>query len=161
MHFRHILIDITLSSREETADRSTLIFSIKYDDSVWQLFTVTKCSRPFFPDIESPDRFDSCLCQNRAMPGWVDGMANAKWVELLRYFPAVEDLYISEGLSLCLAPTLRELAENGVTEALPALKNLFLEGLEPSGPVYKPLLMFAAMRHLSGHPIKVQGWIRE
>jgi len=161
MHFRNIFIHITLSSREETADRSTLIFSIKYSDSVWQLFSVSKCNHPFSPDIESPDRFDSCLFENRLTPRWVDGMANAKWVELLRYFPAVEDLYLSEGLSLCLAPTLREFAENGVTEALSALKNLFLEELVPLGPVWQPLLMFGAMRHLSDHPINVQGWIRE
>jgi hypothetical protein len=96
MHFRNIYIHITLSSQEETSDRSTLIFSIKYDDSVWQLFSVTKCGRPFFPDIESSDRFDSCLFQNRPQPRRVDGMANAKWVELLRYFPAVEDLDLSK-----------------------------------------------------------------
>jgi hypothetical protein len=160
MHFNNIFIQITLSSRDETAYRSTLIFSIKYGDSVWQLFSVTKCSSPFFPDIESPNRFDSGLFDNRLKPRWVDDMANAKWVELLRYFPAVEDLYLSEGLSLCLAPTMREFAERGVTDALPALKNLFLEDLEPSGPVWQPLLRFAAMKHLSGHPVRVQGWIR-
>ena len=161
IHFRSIFIHITLSPREETTDRSTLVFSVKYSDSVWQLWSVRKCSRRFFPDIESPDRFDACLVEDRLSPRWVDDMVNDNWVGLLGYFTAVEDLYLSEGVSLCLAPTLREFAEDGVTEALPALKNLYLEELQPSGPVWEPLLMFAAMKHLSGHPIDVQCWVRE
>jgi hypothetical protein len=92
-------------------------------------------------------------------------MTNDKWVELLRYFSAVEDLYLSKGVSVCLAPTLREFAENfaadGVTEALPALKNLSIEELEPSGPLWDPLLMFCAMKHFSGHPVDVHPWFRE
>jgi len=161
IHFRSIFIQITLSPREETADRPTLVFSIKYSDSVWQLWSLRKCSRRFFPDIESPDRFDACLVEDRLSPRWVDDMVTDNWVELLGYFTGVEDLYLSEGLSQCLAPTLREFAEDGVTEALPALKNLFLEELVPSGPVWEPLLMFGAMKHLSGHPIDVLCWVRE
>ena len=165
IRFRNIFIDITLSSREETADRSTLVFSIKYSDSVWQLWTLRKCNQRFFPSIESPDRFDSDLLEDRLSPRWVDDVTNDKWVELLRYFSAVEDLYLSKGVSVCLAPTLKEFAEkfaaDGVTEALPALKNLFIEELEPSGPLWDPLLMFCAMKHFSGHPVDVRPWFKE
>jgi hypothetical protein len=46
-------------------------------------------------------------------------------------------------------------------EVLPALQNIFLEGLQPSGPVQEDLGKFVAARQLSGHPIAVSPWERE
>ena len=40
----------------------------------------------------------------------------------------------------------------------PALRNLSLEGLGPSGPVQEGIKSFVAARQLSDRPVAVQGW---
>ena len=42
-----------------------------------------------------------------------------------------------------------------MTEALPALQNIFLEGLQPSGPVQKAIGEFVAARKVTNNPISV------
>jgi hypothetical protein len=81
----------------------------------------------------------------------------SRWVELLRPFTAVKGLYICQNLAAHIAPTLKELGER-VTEVLPALKTLFLEGSLPSGPVQEAIDQFVAARQLAGHPIAVSYW---
>jgi hypothetical protein len=41
------------------------------------------------------------------------------------------------------------------------LQNIFLEGLQPSGPVQEGIVKFVAARQLSGHPITVSLWERD
>jgi hypothetical protein len=57
---------------------------------------------------------------------------NTKWLELLRRFVGVKNLHITEPLGLPVMSALAAVAVDGVT-VLPALQNIFLEGLQPSG----------------------------
>ena len=84
-------------------------------------------------------------------------VGNDQWLELFRLFSAVGNLYLSEGLATCVAPALRELVGEGVTEVLPALQNLFIGDLS-SALVKEAIGEFVAARELSGHPITVQSW---
>jgi hypothetical protein len=52
------------------------------------------------------------------------------------------------------------LVEERMTEVLPILQNIFLEELQPSGPVQEGIGQFVAARRLSGHPITVSSWVR-
>ena len=70
-------------------------------------------------------------------------------------------LYISQEFAPRIGPVLQELAGEGVTEVLPALRTLFLEGLPPSGPVLETIGQFVAARKLAGHPISVSPWERK
>ena len=54
-------------------------------------------------------------------------------LELLRLFTAVRNLYLSKEIVLCIVPALQWLIGNRTTEVLPALENVFLEGLLRSG----------------------------
>jgi hypothetical protein len=54
-----------------------------------------------------------------------------------------------------VAPALEQLAGERVTEALPALQCLLLQGPQPSDPVKRAIGKFAAARQLSGRPIAV------
>jgi hypothetical protein len=67
------------------------------------------------------------------------------------------------GVALCVAPALQELAGKGegVTEVLPALKNLFIERRQPLPPVQEATWKFLVARELSGHPVVVRCWVRE
>jgi hypothetical protein len=74
----------------------------------------------------------------------------------------VKDLYISRELVPHVTPTLQELQVVGerVTEVLPALQSLFLEGPLPSGPVQEIIGQFISARQLAGRPIAVSHWKR-
>ena len=87
-----------------------------------------------------------------------DNMEHTLWLELLHPFTGVKDLYLSAEFSPSIAPALQELAGGRTTEVLPALKNIFLERLQPPGP--EGIVKFVAARQLSGHPITVSLWNR-
>jgi len=84
-----------------------------------------------------------------------DAIENALWLEFLLPFPAVKDLYLSKDFAPGIAAALQEIVG---TEVLPSLQNIFVEGLEPSGPFQEDVGQFVAARELSGHPITISVW---
>jgi hypothetical protein len=91
-------------------------------------------------------------------PDWKDNIENTLWLELLHPFTTVKNLYLSEKFALRIAPALQELVGSRTTKVLPTLQNIFLEGLQPSGPVQEGIVTFVSARQLSGHPITVSLW---
>ena len=90
--------------------------------------------------------------------GLEQGAENRQWLDLLHPFKGVEDLYLGKGPEVYCALALQELSGVRVTEVLPALQNLFVQGLEQSGQVQEALGKFVAARHLSGLPVVVHSW---
>jgi hypothetical protein len=84
-----------------------------------------------------------------------DDIEDTLWLEILRPFTAVKNLYLSEKIASNIAPALQQLVGDRTTEVLPALEKISLEGLRPRGPVQKGIRNFIAARQLSGHPIVV------
>ncbi len=82
------------------------------------------------------------------------------WLELLNPFVSVKSLYVDERLGPSVAQVLQELAGERIMEVLPALHDLFLEGLQPSGSVQEALKPFVAARQCSNHPVVIQRWDR-
>ena len=80
---------------------------------------------------------------------------STQWLELLRPFIFVKKLVLSEKLVPFVAPVLQELVGERVTEVLPALQNLSLEGQPPSGPAKEAIGQFIAARQLIGRPVAV------
>ena len=87
-----------------------------------------------------------------------DNIENRLWLELLHPFAAVKNLYLSEEFALRIVPALQELSESRTMEVLPCLQNIFLEGLESSGPVNEGIGQFVAARQVVSHPIAVSRW---
>jgi hypothetical protein len=87
--------------------------------------------------------------------GWQGETENAQWLELLHPFTAMKNLYLSKEFTPRIAPALQELVGERVVEILPALQRLFLEEVNPAGPVQEAIEKFVAARQLSGHPIVV------
>jgi hypothetical protein len=85
-------------------------------------------------------------------------MKTSDWLALFRLFTSVQSLYVSEDLVPFVAAALQELTGELVMEVLPALRNLSLEGLEPSGPVQEVIESFVAARQLSDYPVTIQDW---
>jgi len=84
-----------------------------------------------------------------------DVIENTLWLELLLSFPAVKNLYLSKDFAPGIAAALQEISG---TEELPSLQNIFVEGLEPSGPFQENIGQFVTARQLSGHPISFFVW---
>ncbi len=89
---------------------------------------------------------------------WEDDIENVQWLELLHPFTTVKALYLSRDITRQIVPALQELDRERVPDVLPALQNIFLEELHPSGPVQKAIDKFLAMRQLSNRPIVVSHW---
>jgi hypothetical protein len=89
---------------------------------------------------------------------WENNIQNGQWLQLLHPFIAVKDFYISGKFVPLIAPALQELVGERVTEAIPALECLFLDGLRASGPVRDVIGPFVAARQLSTHPIVASYW---
>jgi len=85
---------------------------------------------------------------------------NLRWLDLLHPFTGLKDLHIGKELMLHYALALREFAGERATE-VPALQNLFIEGLErlePSGSTQEALGQFVSARQLSCLPVVVHSW---
>jgi hypothetical protein len=79
------------------------------------------------------------------------------WLELLRPFASVKNLYIYRESVPHVSPALQMLVGERTTEVLPVLQNLFLEELQ-QGLVQEGIEQFAAARQLSGIPRTVTLW---
>ena len=83
---------------------------------------------------------------------WQEDIENSQWLEVLRPFTAVKDLYVSLNLTPRIAPALKELVGEMATEVLPTLRTLFFEMPLPSGPVQEATGQFVSARELAPFP---------
>ena len=89
---------------------------------------------------------------------WKDDIENGPWLPLLHPFTAVKNVYLSKQIALGIGPALQGLAEGRTMGVLPALQNIFLEGLESPGPVQEGIGKFVTARQVASHPITVSSW---
>jgi hypothetical protein len=133
---------------------------ISCTQSDWQLSSVAQVlSSGFFPAVKllyiMEQRWNS-----RNAPSWQDDIQveTGQWLEVLHPLTAVKDLYISQGFTPRIAPTLQELVGGRVTDVLPALQTLHFEETLSSGPVQESIGKFVAARQLAGCPVTVSRW---
>jgi hypothetical protein len=146
----HMVIDnnylhISFSSRAGTTDGKGLKLSVECSESGWLLWSLTPFGYNPFERIKAS-----------SPPNWGEWMLSYQWIQLLRLFPAVKDLCISEQVALWVAPALEELCGGQAAEVLPALENLFIEKLVPH--VERATTTFVDARELAGHPVAFHCW---
>jgi len=145
-------VNVTLFQRKGMLDNESLKLGISCKTSDRQLSAAAQLcnsSIPPFPTLEQ------LTINGDGDWLWQDDIGAPQWLELLQPFTRVKDLVLSERLVRFVAPALQELAGERVTENLPILQNLFLEGLQPSGAVKEAMEKFIAARQLSGYPVTV------
>jgi hypothetical protein len=125
--------------------------------SDWLLSSMAQLCSSFFPQALSP-ALEHLYIREDGTSDWQDDIESSQWLEVLHPFTAVKNFYISSRLIPRIAPALQELVGERVTEVLPSLQTLFLEGPLPSGPVQESIWGFVAARQLAGHPIVVSRW---
>jgi hypothetical protein len=123
----------------------------------WQISFLVRVFASFFPSIDMVEHLH--IYWPRYMPLLrqrdIDDM---ELLEFFHPFTGVKNLYVGKTLANCIAFTLKELVGGSVATFLPALENLFLEELQPSGPVQEAIGRFVVARQLSGHPVAVSDW---
>jgi hypothetical protein len=123
----------------------------------WQLSSIEQvCHSSLYPlstveDLYIEHRYRQLLWKN-------DAIENTLWLQLLLPFTTVKNLSLSRQFAPGIAAALQELDGGRITEVLPSLQNIFVEGLELSGPVQENIGQFVAARQLSGRPIAVSVW---
>ena len=125
--------------------------SILCEPSDWQLSSLSQ----LYNSALFPLTLERLEIYNRR-EYWEDDMENVQWLELLRLFPSLKDLVLSNKSFRLVAPALNELDGESTTGVLPVLQNVIIQGPQPSEPDNKAIGKFIATRQLLGSPITVQ-----
>ena len=92
-------------------------------------------------------------------PHFQDDIKNALWLDVLRPFVAVKDLYLSETMVPRIATALQGLVGERTTEVLPTLQNIFWErGYWSPEAISTDVASFVAARWLFSNPVTVSIW---
>jgi hypothetical protein len=144
-----------ISLRNRTSNHNLrlyeLLINISCRKSDWQLSSIEQVCNSLYP---LPTVQDLYIEHEYSQLVWKNGaIESILWLELLLPFTAAENLYLSKEFAPGIAVALQELV--GISVVLPRLQNIFLEGLEPSGPLQENIGRFVAARQLSDHPITI------
>jgi hypothetical protein len=143
----------------QTSDYGILSVEIPCTASDWQLSSLEQVCTSSLPPVSTlEDLYIFEVLGNP--PRWQDDVGNTLWLDLLRSFVAVKDLYLSEEFVPHIVRALQELVGGRTTEVLPTLENIFLEGLQTSGPLQEGIEKFVAARQLTNRPVTVSRWDR-
>ena len=135
----------------------TLEIKISCKEPDWQLSSVEQVCDSFFHPLSTAE--DLYIEHQYSELVWRDeAIENTQWLQLFLPFAAVKNLYLSKEFAPGIAAALQETVEGRITEVLPGLKNIFVEGLDPSGLFQKNIGRFLAARQLSDHSIAISDW---
>jgi hypothetical protein len=98
----------------------------------WQLSSIEQVCKSSLHPLSTVE--DLCIKREYSNPFWRnDPVENNPWLQLLLPFTTAKNLYLSKVFAPGIAPALQELVGGRITEVLPSLQNIFVDGLEPSG----------------------------
>jgi hypothetical protein len=137
-----------------TRDYSSVYLQIDCGRLNLQLESLTKICSSCFP--QALINIAKCPCTKCESP---DDIYFSKWLKLFRPFLAVKNLYLSQKVVRSFAAILQYLVGERVTQVFPALQQLFVEWLHPSGSDQKVFEQFiTARRQLSSYTIASSHW---
>ena len=132
---------------------------ISYEEPDRQLSSIQRVCNSILPPLSTVQ--DLYIERAYSQLVWKnDAIENTLWLQLFLPFTAVKNLYLSKELAPGIATALQELVGSRITEVLPSLQIIFVEGLEPTGPFQENIGRLVAARQLSDSPIAVSDWNR-
>ena len=141
--------DVALVRHEESFE-----IAISCREPDWQLSSIEQVCNSFLDRLSTVEvLYIGHLYSLRVWKN--DAIENTLWLRLLLPFTAVKNLYLFKEFAPGIVAALQELVGDRITEVLPNLQNIFVQGLEPSGPLQENIGQFVAARRLSGHPIAI------
>jgi hypothetical protein len=156
----HVLFHSFFAGVELPAGSGTLEISIPYFGPHQQLSSIEQFCNSSLPPLST---VENLYIENQyPRPGWNnDAIQNLVWLEFLLPFTAVKDLYLSKEFAPGIAAALQEVVGGRITEVFPIIRNIFVEGLEPSGPFQENIEQFVTARQLSDRPIAISVWDKD
>ena len=152
-HLRGDTATVSLSS--PPSGNGKLEVNVRCKELDWQVSSMKQVCTSCLPPLSTLEGL------YLGAPGWrlhrQDNTENELWLELLHPFTTVKNLYLTEKIAPRIVPALQELVGGRVTEVLPTLQNIFLDGLQPSGALREGVEKFVAARQ---GPIVVSRWER-
>jgi hypothetical protein len=159
VQFDNSTASVKLRCRTTKSGFDDLLINISCREQDWQLSSIEQVCNSSFHCLSTVENL--YIGRQSSQLIWEnDAIENILWLQLLFPFTAVKNLYLSRVLAPGIAAALRELDGTSITEVLPNLQNIFVEGLrvEPSRPLQENIGQFAAARRHSGHPIAISVW---
>ncbi|KAI9507657.1 hypothetical protein F5148DRAFT_1203178 [Russula earlei] len=155
--FSKYFVQLELFPQGELTDiELSLIISCYMPD--WQLSSLAQVCSSILPCLSSlehiavrEDLYDASL--------WGADIEDIQWLDLLRTFTTVKNLFLTEEIGPQIASALGELTGAGVTEVLPALQSLFLENSLRSGSFKEAMRPFINARRHCGRPVNINNWL--
>jgi len=145
-------VSLIVFSRGATADYELIKITTSRKPLDWPLLgSFARFCISALPPLSTLKRLDI----RKSGRHWQDRISDPQWLDLLRPFTSVKDLVLSDTAAGHVAPALRGLTVENVTDILPALQNLFLKVSARSGLTQKAIAQFVATRGLSDHPVTV------
>ena len=149
---------VSLRPRPGSSDDRIVCLNIFCQVSDWQLSSLAQiCTLSFRALLTMENLYIED--QYRRLD-WKDDIEATEWLDLLRPFTAMKNLYLSEKSVPRIAPALQELTGERTTEVFPTLQNLFLRGFQPSEPVHEGIARFISARQLINQPVVISVWDR-
>jgi F-box-like len=120
IEFHHKVVAVRFPS--QASDYGVLGVQIPCTGSDWQLSSLEQvCSSSLPPASTLEDLY--ILEHPYWPPSWQDDVENTQWLQLLRPFAVVKNLYLCKEFVPRIAPALQELVGGRTTEVLPSLEN--------------------------------------
>ena len=134
-----------------------LQISISCREPDWQISSVEQvCNFSLHPISTVEDLYIDRQYHLQSVPVWENvAIEDTLWLQLLRSFTAVKNLYLSKEFAPGIAAALQQLVGGRTTEVLPSLQNIFVEGLQSSGPFRENIGQFVAARQLSNPSVAI------
>ena len=159
VQFRNSTASVELRYRTSQSGLDGLEIGISCREPDWQLSSIEQVCNSSLPPLSM---IEDLYVEDYSELVWKnDGIENTLWLQPLLPFTEAKNLYLSKDFAPGIATALRELVGGRITDVLPRLQNIFVEGLEPSGPFQENIGQFVAARQLSGHPIAITLWKTE
>ncbi len=154
--FDHYVVLVELLSRTSAFGYGNLKVKIFCGELDRQLSTLAQVFTPSLPPLSTVATL--YIERPHSQLDWKNNIENTQWLEFLRPFVAVRNLYVSREFAPGIVSALQQLVGGRVTEVLPALERVSLGLPRQLGPVLGDIGRFAAARRLSGHPIAISEW---
>jgi len=156
--FSYLSIRLSLSPQLGTVDRTMIALEFIRDVARLPLSSLARVCNSSLPYLSTLERLDIMGVHWSIHQD--ENVERTQWQEFLSLFTSLKDLHLSKDMALHVIRLLNELGREREKVVLPALQGLFVEKLQPSGPIQEAIEGFVATRERSNHPVTVHNWER-
>lgn len=145
-HLTFSYSNVSLILQQSSGTKTQIALGISCSKIDWQLLSLVQICASSSPLFSTVEHLRIVTDGISSLPRWEDDIDNGQWLDLLRPFTIVKNLYFSWRIASRIVAALQELIEE--ISVLPALETLL-------GPAQETIGQIVAARQLARHPIAV------